>query len=492
MADHYQNIDKLFQKSLKGHKVKAPANAWNRLQNDLHIPERRGIFWITRAAAAAILLMTAFGGGYYFSKMNILNNDQLSEVIKPDTKTKEIKTSSTIESFVNNQPEIKPAEIVENTNDSLVITNPDHRANPSQLITASAENTNIFKDSDLSEPANPGNDKEQQASVVSTNETAFENSDELAKIQLSEFAAEVNTENKKPAKDIQPDNIQTQDAVPLLSDEMLHQMLISGNTDLSDALMPESESEKNSRWRIGGRLSPVYSYRNTNGDAFQTPDESVDAGYFNSNEVGVTSIAGGISLDYIINSRLSFGSGMYLSRIGQQNNEVLAYNDPNSTSMYKLTSSIGTVTINPKKFESVIIEKPASIKDSVPGDYIVNGSFVQNLDYLEVPLVLKYKILNKKFSVNILGGLSPGILVNNRSFFETDGEKLQTGTTQNIDPFIYNSIVGIGLDYAIGRKLSLNMEPSFKYSLSPVNSNNGINYHPYSLSWFTGISYKIY
>jgi hypothetical protein len=100
-------------------------------------------------------------------------------------------------------------------------------------------------------------------------------------------------------------------------------------------------------------------------------------------------------------------------------------------------------------------------------------------------------VLDKKISVNVNGGLSPGILVNNRSYFDIDGQKIQTGTTENLKPMIYNSLFGIGFGYAFTKKLIFSIEPTFKYSLTPINSNSGINYRPYSMSWFTGISYKL-
>ncbi len=278
----------------------------------------------------------------------------------------------------------------------------------------------------------------------------------------------------------------------MMTPEMLHRLLSGPENDLLFADLELSKASEDSPWIIGGRISPVYSYRSLGGDFYTTPDEKVDASFFDQNEEGITTIAGGISLDYQFNSRLSLGSGLFISRIGQQNNNVLAYNDPDFSNMYKLASSTGSVSINPAKFENAIQQPIAIAKDSLPGDYIINGRFVQNLDYLEIPFVLKYKVIESKLSLQLMGGLSPGILVNNRSYFQLDGEKLQTGTTENIDPFIYNSIVGFGLSYALSEKLSFNMEPSFKYALSPVNNTAGINYHPYSFSWFTGISYRIY
>ena len=495
MPDFIKNIDKLFQLKLKDHKVKAPANAWSRLQNDLHQPAKRGYFWLSRAAAAAVLLMIAFGGGYFYSDLSRHDDGEIAELPRAEK-------SQTIQN-----PDSQTADFIEkeNVNQGVIDQDKtfgnDERSSSSQNSTAinnqskSASTQPVIKQ-DVDEKIFAGAKVEVNETNVAIDESAAEiaNTPEtLPNINVEQggvLAENIGGDNKLIPADTQSDEIIQSDEIPTMSDEMLHQLLISGNDEFAHINIPGANKVSNGNWKIGGRVSPVYSYRSINGSALEIPDETVDAGYFNDNESGLTTIGGGLSLEYMFNERLSMGSGMYMSRIGQQNNEVLAYNDPKSSNMYKLTTSTGTVTVNPVKFESVIVNQAASAKDS-PGDYTVNGTFIQNLDYLEVPLVLKYKVLDKKFSVNVSGGLSPGILVNNRSYFEFEGEKLQTGTTENIDPFIYNSVLGIGLEYAISRKFFISMEPSFKYSLAPVNSNNGIEYHPYSISWFTGISYKI-
>jgi len=495
MSDYHQNIDKIIQQKLKGHKVKAPVNAWSRLQNDLHRPAKRGYFWLTRAAAAAVLLMIAFGGGYFYSDLNRQDDGKMAELPKVDELQTIQNPGSQTADFVAKDDDRQPS--IDKNKASY-----QARQSPSAQNNLAANNQPIItsQDSQLDQNDDRILLAEATADDTETNELSGENDAENANtfeaqknkiVEQGEAVAE-NIEEKveSPIENNNTDEIITSGEIPVMSDEMLHQLLISGDDEFAEVNIQEANQALNGKWKIGGRVSPVYSYRSIDGSAIEIPDETVDVGYFNDNENGLTTIGGGISLEYMFNDRLSMGSGMYMSRIGQQNNEVLAYNDPESSNMYKLTTSTGTVTVNPTKFESVIVDQAASAKDP-PGDYTVNGSFIQNLDYLEVPLVLKYKVIDKKFSVNVSGGLSPGILVNNRSYFEFEGEKLQTGTTENIDPFIYNSVLGIGLEYAISRKFFINMEPSFKYSLAPVNSNNGIDYHPYSISWFTGISYKI-
>lgn len=487
MSGNKNYIDKLIQQKLDGHKVNAPENAWGRLRGELHSPSRTRFFWITRSAAAAILLLIAFGAGYFFSEMNRDGDSQLAGTSEPaleqDLDNKDAGFQLDKETLVDKG---QPDEHIQETfgeqplasgkpSEALIadnIQNADSDATEEKQLTA-AESEKIIEPSQ--EIPQAESEREGMIPIEATG------AQETLAQQQQEIIPDINQSIE--------DELQTD--VPVMTDEMLREMLIADDDLAQDMLLKNEESGK-SKWSIGAVLSPVYSYRTVSGDAFTGTDEAVDAGFFNDNEEGITSIAGGISLDFNFNNRLSLGSGMYFSRIGQQNNDVLAYNDPDMPDLYKLATSTGTITVNPRSFENVIVEQEAaSPKDSIPGDYIVNSSLVQNLDYLEVPLVLKYKVIESRFSVNVMGGLSPGILVNNRSYFTLEGQKMQTGTTENINNFIYNSILGLGLEYAISRKVAISMQPSFKYSLTPVNSGTGLEYHPYSLSWFTGISYTL-
>lgn len=486
MSENSNHIDKLIQQKLKGHQVKTPESAWNRLRDDLHRPARTRFFWITRSAAAAMLLLIAFGAGYFFSELNRDADTRLTNSWEP------LKEKGIEKEIAKPQPVEDPVAVV---NESITTSTEKASSKLQQIPTINAliadgkqkvetdastnNQTPTAKSEETIKPLQPfhGNDVENELTdPVEARET---------KEALAEQKKEIPPQGAQSGEDTQ------QSEVPVMTDEMLHEMLIADD-DLVQGIQLKNDETKRSNWSVGAMISPVYSYRTISGDAFTGTDDAVDAGYFNDNEEGITTIAGGISMDFNFNNRLSLGSGMFFSRIGQQNNDVLAYNDPQTSDLYKLATSTGTITVNPRSFENVIVEQQAaSPKDSIPGDYFVNSSLVQNLDYLEVPLVLKYKVIDSRVSVNVKGGLSPGILVNNRSYFTVEGQKLQTGTTENINNFIYNSILGLGLEYAISRKVAISMEPSFKYSLSPVNSGTGLEYHPYSLSWFTGISYTL-
>jgi len=490
MADERKNIDKLFSDHLVGHKVNAPAGAWERLQGDLQPRKRGTAFLYVRLAAASLLLVLAFGAGYFLSEYSTNNTNMTATNMEPETvdETAEeasippLEISEKEKDFdeageLDNQQQLVLAETNQETNQNVILAELDQESQK-----ASTTKTETAQETPVPESVTG----EQEDGIQEIPESDIVVADV---VEEEEIQKEPLDENKTVAV-VAESQTDTDEDLENMSPEMLHRLLI-GDDEFNDEILAEEQSNINDKWSVGGQISPTYSYRTISGEGFETPDEIIDPSYFNDTENGLRTVGGGISLAYNFNDRLSLGSGLYLSRIGQENNDVVAYDSPDSQYMYKLASSSGTVTINPTRFAKALTPQAASDKDSIPGDYTVNGTFVQNLDYLEVPFVLNYKVLNKRFSINLNGGLSPGILVNNRSYFSIEDEKIQTGTTENIKPMIYNSVLGLGLAYDISQRVSVNLSPTFKYSLSPVNTGSGLNYHPYSFSWFTGISYKL-
>ncbi|NCA86257.1 MAG: PorT family protein [Clostridia bacterium] len=482
MADNSNNIDKLFREKLQGHKVAAPSDGWSRLEEALHKPASRRMLWIIRTAAAAVLLMLAFGAGIfwsdYYRDSSLRTQADPSAVIIDNNHD-----NSKIDNEIIDDP-ITSANSFENISSPRTTYNSG--AVRSDALPGDSENDFVIKSTERHSPT--------KSSLYSLVPLKVELSGK--NVIITPFRSALKHPAMMPASATEhyafifENNQLTADDPLMMDDEMLRRLLL-GEDAFADQDQATEEIAAPKGWSIGGQLSPVYSYRTLSGDVYVTPDEKVDAGYFNDMESGIVSVGGGISMDYQLGERFSIASGLYLSRIGQQNESVLAYNDPDGYGMYKLASSTGSVSVNPAQFTQVLATQPASAKD-IPGDYVASSTFIQNLDYLEVPLVLKYRLLDTRFGINLLGGISPGILVNNHSYFEFEGQKLQTGTTENIQPMIYNSVLGIGMEYAINKKISVNLAPSFKYSLTPVNTSNNLGYHPYSLSWFTGVSYKLY
>ena len=120
----------------------------------------------------------------------------------------------------------------------------------------------------------------------------------------------------------------------------------------------------------------------------------------------------------------------------------------------------------------------------------VNTSLDQNLSYLELPVVLRYKLVDKTIGINLIGGLSYNLLVHNSVYTTLDGNKYPIGDTKGINPLTLSSSLGMGMEYNFSDKLSLNLEPTFRYYLNPFSVNTGTSIHPYSFGIFSGVSYK--
>jgi hypothetical protein len=46
------------------------------------------------------------------------------------------------------------------------------------------------------------------------------------------------------------------------------------------------------------------------------------------------------------------------------------------------------------------------------------------------------------------------------------------------------------MEYSLSKKLTLNLEPTFRYYLNPFNDVTGLRAHPYSFGVFSGVAYK--
>jgi hypothetical protein len=103
---------------------------------------------------------------------------------------------------------------------------------------------------------------------------------------------------------------------------------------------------------------------------------------------------------------------------------------------------------------------------------------------------VRYKIIDKTIDLNLIGGVSYNLLVNNSVYTMVDGSKYTIGETEKLNPLSISSTLGMGMEYNLSEKLSLNVEPTLRYYLNPVSGSAGVGVHPYSFGIFSGFSYK--
>jgi hypothetical protein len=267
----------------------------------------------------------------------------------------------------------------------------------------------------------------------------------------------------------------------------------------SDLYITDNTTTKpKNRWSIAAMASPTYlSSFNSGSDALSKE--------LAASERSLVSYSGGVAFSYKISKRFSIQSGLYYSSMGQKIDGINSFSgfQPYGTitkgdhNFEVITSNGRVYTNNPDVFLSangadrivtaytndVFDPKKASLQS-------VSTSLDQNFKYLELPVILKYKIVDKTLGINLLGGLSYNLLVSNSVYTTVDGSKYSIGKTQGLNPLTLSSSLGMGMEYNLSGKLSLNLEPTFRYYLNPFSVSTGSFIHPFSFGIFSGVSYK--
>ncbi len=246
---------------------------------------------------------------------------------------------------------------------------------------------------------------------------------------------------------------------------------------------------KPGRWSISALISPSYHNRMSEGN-------NEIMAQMMASEQPIISYSGGVALAYRINKRFSVQSGLYFSSIGQELSGISSYSGfgkfNNTKSDFSLITASGTIyTDNTDIFlndnGSLKNESFDPVKEGLP---FIDNSLRQTFNYLEMPVVVRYKVVDKTLDFNIIGGFSSNVLVSNNVSAGSSGNKTNIGGTDGLNKLTFSSSLGMGMEYNLSRNLSLNLEPTVRYYLNPFGAIPGMNIHPYSFGVFSGLSYR--
>jgi hypothetical protein len=270
----------------------------------------------------------------------------------------------------------------------------------------------------------------------------------------------------------------------------------SEKDDLGVPVM-EEQPERKSRWMLGAALSPLYSYR----------DAETSAIPGNPAETGLLSYSTGVHVSYRRNSRLAIETGVYYNRTGlaigapgiqvfSQNFDHMVFGPGSEKAEIKtVINSVGNIIaysgdiyMNNYKINA---EYGANNAPSDDLDQIstAESGIQQHLDFLELPFNLRYSVIDRTFELQLVGGVSTNFLVNNSVTMETSSGQEEIGYLSDVRAVNYSGNAGLGMIYHIGKKISLTLEPRFRYFINSVNESSLPSTRPYSVGLYTGLSY---
>jgi hypothetical protein len=269
---------------------------------------------------------------------------------------------------------------------------------------------------------------------------------------------------------------------------------------VSDAtvVVKENLPAKDNRWSVGAMVSPAYY------SSIDLSSNGASSDIIKSEEPAF-SYAGGLTFAYNLNRRFSVQTGINYSSIGRHIEGVTSYSgygkylDSKGESQFGVVTSSGTIkSINGDIYladnnsgAKVMSVFTRDVFDPVKNNLsYISSSLSQNFNYVEVPVVIKYKVIDRNIGLKVIGGVSYNILVNNTAYTTSGGTRYYIGNTEGLSPVTLSSSLGMGMEYNFSGKLSLNLEPTFRYYITPLGGMAGSSIHPYSIGILSGISYK--
>jgi long-subunit fatty acid transport protein len=199
----------------------------------------------------------------------------------------------------------------------------------------------------------------------------------------------------------------------------------------------------------------------------------------------------GIGLDYAINNRFSIRSGVNKYDMQYNTNDIVYYADLNPT---KANSNLKTIDKDPKAASMVVEDKNTTSVSTTQSSAEAlqtknDGLLNQKLGYIEVPVELSYKLLDKKFGIELITGISTMFLNANQVSVVSQGKSTILGVANNLNTIHFSTNIGFGMSYNFMKSFQINIEPTLKYQLNTFSDNSG-GFKPYIIGIYSGLSYR--
>ncbi len=447
MLEEPNHIDELFNDFLHDYEESVPHFIWNNVKDELNARKKIRILQRLRTIAASVAILVAFGLGYYISNPGSF---------------KKIKT-------VSNSAHKLLLEDKTNKGDSLDLKEED--------ALKKTENKQEYKENRLHFNKAPNTNH-----LASTDYEKFGIFDSSYLFRKYNYIISLFKDNtKEQKKSLLAESEQK-------SNQLLTDTLLLRKENLRSEGFPSlnENNKKLSAWSFGTKFSPVFSVEE--GSAPQTEQvqgvkSGIDQGPdLKPDEKAITSFTGGININYQLNDRLSFESGIFYLNKKQSTDNLIASRDNEFGNGDFIVHAPG------QSIDLQDIGDAHIIKQSYSTSYYnLNASFIANAEYIELPLIIRYKLVNQKLGLDVLSGVSTNFLVGNNSYILAGDNKLWSDNSE-LSSVLYGATVGLGINYKFYQNFSFNLEPTFKYSFLPENSI--FRKYPYSFAVFAGFSYR--
>nr|WP_042269160.1 outer membrane beta-barrel protein [Nonlabens ulvanivorans] len=535
-----KNIDRLFQECFKDFEAAPPMAAWDNIEKQLDGKKPVAVFplwikWIGIAAGIALLTTLAYTGYSSFK-----NNTEVDQQIV--TEINDVNSNSSDEETLDGAVNKDNLFHKNNADDNLVLDNPSsNTVSNTDLVTSDdkllneADKTNVahsgttasnninktsigkdashkatinnsssvnqktsYTTTSGNQPSSDNTNRVKNKAIKNADETRFAINQSTKRPYIAINATNSNTPSQNPASNTaQSENKDGQVATALPSNTDIAATTIPQDSTLTgksleDAVAQQEEDENEEdadaipfkKWNASSVIAPIYS--STMGGS------SIDQEFADNNKAAGLNLSYGVSVGYNLSPRLSVRTGVHKVNLSYTTNDIV----------YGVTVQPGDVQLlSVNSYDRNAVSNPGAVSTADLGssfsqEFLSDNTFTgfqgeisQRLGYLEVPLELKYKLLDRKLSVNVMGGLSALFLTDNSIAVTNNTSKLELGEDDNFNSFNHSANFGLGIDYLFTDQLGITVEPMFKYQLNALKENTA-DFKPFNVGIYSGITYR--
>lgn len=235
------------------------------------------------------------------------------------------------------------------------------------------------------------------------------------------------------------------------------------------------------KWNVKPQVAPVFYNSFSSGSP-------IDAQFASNTKNFDNDVSYGLGLNYAVNNRFSIRSGVNTVNLNYATQDIQFYASFDGT-----TSNVSAKNAKTRNATIVVTTRGEGVADSFSANAMsdgYNGAMVQTTGYIEVPLEISYALLQKRFGLQVIGGVSTLFLNQNKvSVVSTQGLATEVGEAQNLNDVHFSTNVGLGFKYRIFKALEANFEPTLKYQVNTYSRDAG-NFKPYFIGLYSGISFS--
>lgn len=519
MDENLHNIDHLFRKAIEGHEEEPSTNVWENIDKNL---DKKNVVSISKKyrklkwAAAALLIFSA--GLAMYTVQTRLRNKELAKTIsrkKMAERNGENNKAFPKTGISDAKPLEKKVieELVATTRNDSAHTTVDSNETVAKAGKQTAtdkvglpgaeqkvEDADSRRTAKLSGKRVKTARKTEEALVVykgykDRNAVSTMNN-KVANFSVANNSkgtknAEANNNflsTLKPVGDLatateRPKDLQIQSPDPLL-ENILKSASENNKIPTGEPLVLAKSSKVKGDHRFTFSITPFYSAdfvdtRIDNGQRWFREDDRNEIK--NKEDISKTSSIG-VLVDYNLDSRWSLQSGISFSTMTTniQPKTIFARPDPRGNVNYRFNCSSGYSFVTLRRSNA-----PA------PGDSVIALSSTNTLNYVSVPLAVKYVFSKGKLSLSPGLGIAANFLTKGKIETEIAGsagnEKASIDHIEGLNNSYFSGLVSLGVDYSLNKTLALSFTPTSRIALSAINKDAPVKTYLSSFALIGGL-----